>query len=125
MIFVKIGDVIAKVTLHCVGQASLQMANMDISLFWIWRWSLFCLLSEVAIGWVIFWFPPNQGQGERHLAGTIYPSCEKPHTSSTIHIRGQSYSLVTQFVTNIKFKYFLMGGVKFRLWDLKVISPHT
>ena len=34
-------------TLHCVVQASLQMANLDISLCVLfWRWSLLCLLNK-------------------------------------------------------------------------------
>jgi hypothetical protein len=77
-------------TVHWVGQASLQMANLDISLcVWILRWSVFRLLNKGTIGWVIFWFPPNYGNAKQHLARTIYPSCEKPHTYYATNMRAQ------------------------------------
>ena len=39
-------EALVQATLHCVGQISLRMENLDISLrVWIWRRSLFCLLN--------------------------------------------------------------------------------
>jgi hypothetical protein len=91
-----------------VGQASLQMENLDISLcVWIWSWSLLCLLGKSNNWWVVFCFAPNCGNCEWHLAQTIYPSCEKPHAFYTTNIRGPTLILVTRFTPKIKLITFL------------------
>ena len=87
------GDLV-QATLHCVGQASLQMANLDISL---------CNIRKSGL----FFPPPNHRDGERHLARTIYPSCKKPHTRYATNVRGPTFISVTHFTLQIKFITFL------------------
>jgi hypothetical protein len=48
----------------------------------------------------------QQGNGEGHLAQTVYPSCEKCHTHYTANMRGPSVILVTQFTLKIKLTTF-------------------
>ena len=44
---VRFSQGLVQATLIYVGQASLQMSNLVISLHvWIWRWSLLCLLNK-------------------------------------------------------------------------------
>ena len=50
--------------------------------------------------------------GERHLARTIYPSREKPHTHYATNMRGPSFILVTQLTTKMKRVIFLNGRGK-------------
>ena len=41
-------EALVQATIHCVGQASLQMANLYISLrVSIWRWPLLCFLNNI------------------------------------------------------------------------------
>jgi hypothetical protein len=64
--------------------------------------------TKVTIGWVFFWFPPNHGNGERHLARIIYPSCDQPH--NTLHkkkTRELTFILFTHFTSKIKLITFL------------------
>jgi hypothetical protein len=63
--------------------------------------------TKVAIGWKVFWFPPNHGNGEQHLARTIYSSYEKPHTHFTTNMRGPAFILFTYFTPKIKLITFL------------------
>jgi len=56
---------------------------------------------------MVFWFPPNHGNGERHSAQTIYSSYEKPHTRYTTNMRGPAFILVTYFTPKIKLITFL------------------
>jgi hypothetical protein len=67
---------LVQATLHCVGKASLKMANLDISL---------CFDLEVIP--VLFvkqnYQPDEWSSGSLQTMGTanaFCPSCEKPHT---------------------------------------------
>ena len=51
--------------------------------------------------------PSKTWNGERHLARTIYPSCDKPHTHYATNMRGPPFILVTQFTTKINLITFL------------------
>ena len=103
-------------TLHCVGKASSQTENLDISLCdGIGKWYMLCLLTKTAIGWMVFWFPPKS---ERHLARNFYPSCETPHTRYTTNMMDPTFILVNHFAPKIMFiRIFLMSAVKCRLWN--------
>jgi hypothetical protein len=63
--------------------------------------------TEATIGWVFFWFPPTDGNGERHLARTIYPSCDQTHTCYVTKTRGLTFILFTHFTSKIKLITFL------------------
>jgi hypothetical protein len=69
--------------------------------------SCYVCWTKVTFGWAFFWFPPNYGNGERHLARTIYPSCDQPHTRYTTKTRGLTFILFTHFTSKIKFVTFL------------------
>ena len=135
MIFCRIRVVITKVKFSrdlgtgtaslCVWQASLQMADLDISLcVWIWRWFLLCLLNKDDIWMSGLLVPPNHRNGGEHWMWTIYPSWGKPHTHFITNMRDPTFILVTHFTPKIKLITFLNKQVKFNLWDWRSLH-HT
>ena len=99
---------LVKATLHCVGQASPQIANLDISLrVWNWRWSLLrpfnnsnnqmsglLVPSKPLERWTAF--------GANHLPIL----CEAPHIPHNKY-GGPTFILVNQFTPKIKLITFL------------------
>ena len=68
---------------------------------------------------MVFWFPPNHGNGEPHLAQTIYSLFEKPHTRYTTNLRGPTFILVTYFTPKMKLITFLNKGSEILLLRLE------
>jgi hypothetical protein len=56
---------------------------------------------------MVFWFPPNYEKGECHLARTISPPFEKPHTHYTVNMRGPAFILVIHFTPKMKLMTFV------------------
>ena len=50
---------------------------------------------------MIFWLPPNHGNGKRHMAWTFRPCSEKPNTGYTAHMRDPAFILVPHFAAKI------------------------
>ena len=104
----RFSEALVHAALRCVELASLQIANLDILLcFWIWRRFLLCLLKKQAIRCGVLWFPLYHVNDARHLARSIYPSCDKSHTCYTTNMRGPTVILVTHFTSKIKLITFL------------------
>jgi len=62
-------EALLQATLHCVGQASLQMANLGISLWvWILTWSLLSMLNKSNNRKSPLLVPPKPGE-ERKASG--------------------------------------------------------
>ena len=63
--------------------------------------------TKETTGCVFSYFPSNHGNGERHFAWTIYPTCGKPHTRYTTNTSGPAFIFVTHFKPKLKIISFL------------------
>jgi hypothetical protein len=88
------------------------MENLDTSLkVWIWMRSVLFLINKSNSRWEVFWFSSDHGNGKWHLARTIYPSCEKPHTRYTASVRGPDFIAATHSAPRIKLITFFKERV--------------
>ena len=117
---------LVQATLHCVGQALLQMANLDISVHvWIWRWSLLRLLNKSNNQMSDLLVPSKPWEwriifGMHHLPIL----CEASHILHNKYERPNFYR-DNPLYPKIKLVTFLNEwGKKFRHWDMKFHSPH-
>ena len=99
-------------------KALVQATKWDRPHCWSQIWICHCVFGfwgdpcyicsiKVTMGWMVFWFPPNHGNGEQHWRD-IYPSCEKPHTRSTTNMSGPTVIFVTHFTPKMKLTTFLI-----------------
>jgi hypothetical protein len=117
LIFARIRVIIAKSEIKRVRYRLLFTLRDRPNCRWK-MWLLHCVVgfgcdpcyvcwTKVKMVWVCFWFPPNRENGERHLARTIYPSCDQPHTRYTTKTRGLTFILFVHFTSKIKLITFL------------------
>ena len=123
---VSFSESLLQATVHCFGQASLQMANLDISLcVWIWRWSISCLSNKSVSRMSEFCYLQTM-ETSNGIWREMFTRPVRTLTHITQEIWGaQLLSSSLTLHPKESSQHFLKSGLKFRLGDLKVNQPHT